>query len=123
MSSTPTPEPDSQDTWDPTYLHARREAWIILAVWGACLLWSVPYCYFTGYLQPGETVDSTTIKTIFGIPTWAFWGIAVPWLLADVFTTWFCFFYMADDDLGEAHEGLDLEEEIAEMHAGDKKHA
>ena len=29
-----------------------------------------------------------------------FWGIAVPWLVCVAFTTWFCFFSMADDDLG-----------------------
>lgn len=91
-------------------------------MWGACLAWSVPYCYYFGYLGPDETVDSSNISLVMGIPSWAFWGIAAPWLAADVFTTWFCFWYMKDDDLGEAHEGLDLEEEIAEMHAGDQKH-
>ena len=34
------------------------------------------------------------------MPDWVFWGIAVPWLVCVLFTTWFCFFYMADDDLG-----------------------
>jgi hypothetical protein len=54
---------------------------------------------------------------IMGIPTWLFWGIFMPWLAADAFTIWFCFFYMKDDELGEAHEGSDIEEELAELQA------
>ena len=80
------------------------------------LLWAVPFCYFNGY--PDE-FDAANFSTTLGIPTWLFWGIAVPWLAADVFTTWFCFCYMKDDDIGEAQEGADIQEEVAEMHAHD----
>lgn len=93
--------------YDPVFLHARREALIIFLVWVAALLWAVPFCYLNGY---GAGVDPAEISTVWGIPAWLFWGIAVPWLAADAFTTWFCFCYMADDDLGEAHEGADIEE-------------
>ena len=30
----------------------------------------------------------------------AFWGVALPWLLCVLFSAWFCFGFMADDDLG-----------------------
>jgi hypothetical protein len=73
------------------------------------LIWAVPVCYFTGY---DSNIDPAKLETLWGIPKWVFWGLVVPWLAADVFTVWLCFFYMKDDDLGEDHE-------VAEMHAAD----
>lgn len=120
MSTTTTESSNPFDEGEPIeydsgFLNSRREAVIIFCVWLAALLWAVPYCYLNGYgtVAPGE------LKTTWGIPTWLFWGILAPWIVADVVTTWFCFFYMKDDDLGEAHEGADIAEEIAEMHATD----
>ena len=84
--------------WDPVFLESRREALIILLLWVAALLWAVPYCYLNGF---PETFVAEEFSTVWGIPSWLFWGIAVPWLLADVFTLWFCFFYMKDADLEE----------------------
>tara|TARA_B100000929_G_scaffold14483_1_gene11738 strand:+ start:1365 stop:1691 length:327 start_codon:yes stop_codon:yes gene_type:complete len=84
--------------WDPVFLESRREALVILLLWVAALLWAVPYCYLNGF---PETFVAEEFSTVWGIPSWLFWGIAVPWLLADVFTLWFCFFYMKDGDLGE----------------------
>lgn len=113
MSTTPSNDTESMEL-DPVFLHSKREAWIILGLWVVALLWAVPYCYMNGY-QTG--LDPETIETTMGIPSWVFWGIAFPWLVADIFTIWFCLFFMKEDDLGEAHEGEDLAEEIAEMHA------
>ena len=84
--------------WDPAFLDSRREAWVILLLWVAALLWAVPYCYLNGF---PETFVEEEFSTVWGVPSWLFWGIAVPWLLADVFTLWFCFFYMKDGSLGE----------------------
>jgi hypothetical protein len=112
-SPAPPVEPDDVE-YDPTFLHSRREAVIIFGVWLAALLWTLPYCYFNGYV---EDFQADKLETIWGIPSWVLWGVAAPWLVANVFTTWFCFCYMKDDDLGETHEGANLEEEIAEMHA------
>jgi hypothetical protein len=99
--------------YHPTFRHARREGLFILALWAACLAWSIPYCYVNGYLHWPESFDPHAIPTVLGIPSWVFWGIAVPWLLADVVTTWFCFAYMRDDDLGAAHEDADVAEDLA----------
>lgn len=105
--------------YDSVFLNSRREAIVIFGVWLAALLWAVPYCYFNGYLgDDGSGFDLSTFSTTWGIPSWLFWGILVPWIVADIFTTWFCFCFMKDDDLGEAHEGADVEEEIAELHSG-----
>jgi hypothetical protein len=103
--------------FDPVFLHSRREAIIIFFVWLAAFIWAVPYCYFNGYVDATSVVE---IDTVWGIPSWVFWGIGAPWIAANIFTTWFCFCYMEDDDLGEAMEGADIAEEVSEMHADDK---
>ncbi len=118
MNASPAPDVDprslSPDDWDPVFIHSRREAIVIFCVWAAAALWTVPYCYLNGY-----GVAPENLETVWGVPSWVFWGIGLPWLVADVVTIWLCFGYIQNDDLGEAHEGEDLAEEIAEMHAGD----
>ena len=81
--------------YDPVFLHARREAIVIFCTWLVALIWAVPYCYMHGY----NVADPSQIKTVFGIPSWLFWGIAVPWIVANLFTTWFCFGFMKDAEL------------------------
>jgi len=105
---------DSNMEYDPVFLHSRREAVIIFCLWVTALIWVVPFCYFNGY---GGNVDPGTISMIMGIPMWLFWGIFVPWLTADAFTIWFCFFYMKDDELGESNEGGNIQEELADLRA------
>ena len=85
--------------WDPVFLHSRREALVIFAVWLLALAWAVPFCYLSGYGAGG------TPATMLGIPSWAFWGIAVPWILANAFTVWFCFRFMEDDPLEASAAG------------------
>ena len=89
---------DSDFELDPFFLHARREAIVIFLVWFIAMLWAVPYCYFTGY----GVEDPANIPTLFGVPSWIVWGFGLPWLVADLFTTWFCFSFMKDGDLGTA---------------------
>ena len=106
--------------YDPCFVHSRREALVILCLWLVAMLWAVPFCHFNGYVGH---VDPENVKTIWGIPSWLFWGIAVPWIVADLFTVWFCFFFMQDDDLGEVQEGSGLDEDIAERHVAEEKPA
>jgi len=103
--------------YDPVFLNSRKEAIVIFCLWAAGLIWSVPFCYFNGYL--GSDIDVDSVTTVLGIPTWLFWGIFVPWIVADLFTTWFCFFYMKDDELGEAHENEDVEEDLKDLKASE----
>ena len=94
--------------WEYTavFLNSRREAIIIFCVWAAMLVWAVPYCYWNGYVDD-FSVDN--FETMMGVPKWVFIGIVAPWLVADVFTTWFCFCYMKDDDLGGEGEDAAVE--------------
>ena len=93
MSSSSLPD---KSQYDPTFVNSRREAIVIFGSWVVALIWAVPYCYLNGY----NVTDPENIKTVLGIPSWLFWGIAAPWVAANLFTTWFCFAYMKDDDLG-----------------------
>jgi hypothetical protein len=86
---------------DPVFLNSRREAIAIFSVWFVCLLWAVPVCYTMGY---GHDVVPGEVPTVMGIPSWVFWGLMIPWLLADVATTWLCFRFIKDDDLGQAED-------------------
>jgi hypothetical protein len=75
--------------------NARREGLVIMAVWTAALLWSVSSAYGLGYRRPASDID-----LVLGMPAWVFWSVALPWALCLGFSVWFCFRYMADDDLG-----------------------
>jgi len=101
---------DDKYELDPVFTNSRREAVIIFMTWVAGLLWAVPFCYANGYL----TGDGTEFTMTMGVPTWLFWGILVPWIAADIFTTWFCFCYMKDDDLGAAPEDEVVETNVSE---------
>jgi hypothetical protein len=81
--------------------NARREGSLIMALWTACLVWSVGCGYVLGYKRnPAE------MSLVLGIPDWVFWSVVLPWGICFVFSIWFCFAYMADDDLGQdAGEG------------------
>ena len=51
-----------------------------------------------------QEVTPGDVETILGVPRWTFLGIFLPWLAADVITTWFCFRFLKEDDLGQADD-------------------
>lgn len=73
-----------------------------MAAWALALVWSVGAGYVLGYQR-----DADSIRLILGMPDWVFWSVAVPWVVCFLFSTWFCFFFMADDDLGRDRAGED----------------
>jgi hypothetical protein len=76
--------------------NARREGLVIMALWAACLVWSTASGWWLGYRrEPHE------ITVIFGIPDWICWSVILPWIICLIFSVWFCFVFMADDDLGQ----------------------
>lgn len=85
-----------RDKLDPVYVNTRREAFIILAVWATCLVYTVTYCRLFGYNLPPEQITIT-----FGMPSWVFYGVLLPWIAAGVFSIVYSLFFMTDDDLGE----------------------
>ncbi len=75
--------------------NARREGLLVMAVWLVSLIWSVGASYLLGSGRKPEE-----ISLILGMPDWVFWAVVLPWAICLVFSVWFCFRYMADDDLG-----------------------
>ena len=102
------------DQRDPVFLHARREALVIIILFTGFCIWSVTVCVTRGYLGSDESLAE--VDTTFGMPSWTFWGIFVPWLAVDAVAVWFCFFFMKPDDLGETHEGEDIKEQLEHSH-------
>lgn len=98
---------------DSVLVHARREAIVIIAVWLASTIYCCTYCYLFGYSTPDHPLGKGDLHSIFGMPSWTFWGILVPWLVCGVFTFWFAGWKMADDDLGKDH-AAELETDIRE---------
>ena len=88
---------------DPVFVHSRNEAYLILIVWAASFVWTVPYCYYTGYQTTNEQWE---LSLTFGMPSWLFWGVGVPWFVAGICSILICAFYIKDDDLGQADDEL-----------------
>jgi hypothetical protein len=107
---------------NPVLRHGRREAIVILLLWGATSLFSATYCYTRGYLTHPPDPESTgpsiaaiagpltslnrdpaslTFPLSLGIPDWVFYGILAPWAFSIVATVAFCLFYFQEDDLGD----------------------
>ena len=91
--------PKTDDPYDPVFLHARREAVVILCVWLACLVWSLGW-----YAGHGLSASPDDVATWLGMPRWVVLSIFLPWMVANLLATWFCFGFMVDDDLGEASD-------------------
>jgi hypothetical protein len=79
---------------DPVLKHSRREAIVALTIWLCAMLYTVSYCSLFGY-----NLDQHEIQFVLGIPSWALWGIVLPWTLCLVASAWFAFGFMTDDSL------------------------
>ena len=90
------PPPRLPSTEQRLLRNARREGLVIMAVWALALVWSVSAAYVGGY---GRDPDS--IHLVLGMPDWVFWAVVAPWGVCLLFSTWFCFRYVADDPLGK----------------------
>lgn len=111
MASDPVPTASENDEYelDPVFVNSRREAWFIFGLWFVCLIWAVPVSYSLGFGQPATPED---MPLVLGIPRWTFWGVLLPWLVADAVTLWFCFRYLKDDPL-DAVAGEEAAEETS----------
>ena len=58
--------------------------------------WVIGYCGLNAYAPTSESAEQ--IPMVWGFPKWVVWGIALPWIVSNLFTFWFCLFIMRDDD-------------------------
>ena len=66
-----------------------------MVTWAAALTYTVWYCSKHGYNRDWETVTF-----VFGFPDWVFYGVIVPWGVCLLFSWWYAFVFMTDEDLG-----------------------
>jgi hypothetical protein len=92
------PEPSGKE--QRLLQHARREGLLVMFVWAVALFWTISSGYVLGY-----QTDPRQMAFVFGMPEWILWSVVLPWALCFLFSIWFCFSYMADDDLGEDRAG------------------
>jgi hypothetical protein len=98
---------------DPGFRRTRRESLFLVIPWICCCLWSVTYCYLFGYIQHSRVdgqitaflpdlsrFDQSAQPVLdplgWGMPSWAFWGLFVPWMLAILFSIVYSLVIMND---------------------------
>ena len=84
----------SKANYSPFYLQSLKELWVLIVGFSFFLAWSTIACYTIGYRAPEVVAAEIT----FGVPSWIFWGIALPWTAASLFTIWYALFFIQDDD-------------------------
>lgn len=87
---------------DPVFVHGRREALWILALWTASLLWTIPVCYALGDWAAPAAGDAEASLRVFGLPAWVWWGVALPWVVCGVLSILLSLFGIADDPLDDS---------------------
>ena len=70
-----------------------KEVKYLLLAWLFFASWVLIYCGFEAYGQ-----DHEDVKITFGMPSWVFWGIAVPWICSIIYTIYFSLFVMKDNE-------------------------
>lgn len=71
---------------------------VILIAWVLGCCWVVGYCAAFAFPSADGTGGSDAPSTIAGFPSWVVWGIAVPWIVINLFTIAFCLFILREDD-------------------------
>ena len=83
-----------------------RETLTILVAWTVFCVWVVGY---SGWQQsaapPPDTLAEIPVQTVWGLPAWVFWGVALPWVGATLFTLWFCLARLTDDEPEDSVDG------------------
>lgn len=98
MTPTEPPETEPEDLAS-SFRQSRKEFRFMLGAWVFFALWTGGYnALFAG----GR--DGEAIELVGGMPSWVFYGVALPWVLALATTIWFAMAYMKDTDLGEDGE-------------------
>ena len=100
----------SQQQPSPSLLrNARREAWIVFAVWALALVWTVGWYWLFGMAHDDGSVavrlglveaGPPATALVLGFPSWVFWGLIAPWIVCSAYTVWFGMRGIVDDDLG-----------------------
>ena len=87
-------------SYDPVYVNSTRETTVLLLAFVVFLVWTVGAARWFGYGTTEQIIGSR----IWGMPSWVVWSVLVPWGAATLFTFWFAWFFMKNDELGKADD-------------------
>jgi Protein of unknown function (DUF997) len=93
----------SRRSEDPMLASARREAWLVFAIWCLACAYTVGYCYLHGFGR-----DASTIEYVLGFPDWVFYGIVAPWTACTLTSFVLAYFVIQDEDLEDEGAHADL---------------
>jgi hypothetical protein len=79
---------------DPIYRRSLSELRGILVLWAIFFAWTISYTHWHGSWQADQP-----LRLVWGMPSWVFWGLFAPWVVAAVLSTWFALFRIADHPL------------------------
>jgi hypothetical protein len=102
MNGPPTTNPSKLD---PLVRNSLREAKGILWIWGIAFVWVVGYCSLRGTAGPGTVGSDQELSVVWGMPSWVFWGVALPWLISVLVSAWFALHCIADEPLSGTSNG------------------
>ncbi|MFT5465016.1 MAG: hypothetical protein ACI8UO_000102 [Verrucomicrobiales bacterium] len=86
-----------------SFRQTRREMFVMLGGWLVFFLWTGICGWLFSQFKAGEEVP-----LLFGMPKWAFIGVVLPWIAANVFIFWFAGRFMKDTNLGPGSEEQDV---------------
>jgi phosphatidylserine synthase len=81
------------------FKQAKHELSIFLIGWLFFAAWVIIYSYFNAYKNQAEEPSITL-----GMPSWVFWGIAIPWICATAFTVYISLFVIKDQEFTTEEE-------------------
>ena len=73
------------------FLRTRKEAIVAGGIWFVFFVWVVGVSYQMGY----GTVDGSSVM---GFPSWVFWGVFLPFIVATIVNCLYAFFYLKEED-------------------------
>ena len=49
-------------------------------------------------VEPLTLTGPEEVSTVLGFPDWVFRGVVLPWMIANIFTFWFCLRFLKNDE-------------------------
>lgn len=108
---------------DPVLVHSWREAVVIVSLFMIFLVWTVGVSFALGREESYLPDGAESPAMVWGMPSWVFYGVFLPWMMVNLVGVWFCFFFMQDDDLEAVDRDLprDHEADKAAVKSTDKE--
>ena len=84
---------------DPVFVNSLRETFVIISLFLFFMCWSVCVSFFMGNEKNYLVENTENLSLVWGMPSWVFYGIFLPWMLVNLIGIWFCFGFMKNDNL------------------------